>query len=136
MSAPSAGNEKPWHFIVIRDEELKQKVSSFSPYSSFAKNANILIVVCVNHEHEKHEGFWVQDLSAATQNMLIEIESLELGTVWLGCYPREDRMKHLIELFDLPENVEPFVVLPIGVPEKHPKIRDNYDKTRIHIDKW
>ena len=86
MVAPSAGNEQPWHCILIDDKKILNEITKVHPYSSMLKEVNYAIVVCGDLTLEKYEGFWVQDCSAATQNMLLMITSLGLGSVWLGTH--------------------------------------------------
>ena len=81
MAAPSAGNEQPWHFILINDKNILNEIPKFHPYSQMLKEVSCAIVVCGDLSLEKYEGFWVQDCSAATQNMLLMAQELGLGSV-------------------------------------------------------
>ena len=92
MSAPSAGNEQPWQFIVIRQRAILDAIPSIHPYSHMLKEAALAIAVCGDLSFEVYKGFWVQDCSAATQNILIAAHGLGLGAVWLGFYPLQDRV--------------------------------------------
>jgi nitroreductase len=136
MAAPSAGNQQPWQFIVVREKEMRRKVSECSPYAKAAADAPVAIVVCGDLSLEKHTGFWVQDCSAAVENMLLEITSLGLGAVWLGVYPREDRMKFLQKFFSLPENIVPFAIIPVGFPAQELPPANRYNESRVHFEQW
>jgi nitroreductase len=136
MSAPSAGNEEPWHFIVIEDKKLLNDVGGCSPYAKSAALAPVVIVVCGDLALERHKGYWVQDCSAAVENMLIEATALGLGAVWLGVHPVEDRVKYMKTLLDLPENIVPFAIIPIGYPSHEPKESDRYREERVHHGHW
>ena len=136
MAAPSAGNQQPWQFIVIRKKEILIKVSECSPHARATADAPVAIVVCGDLSLEKHIGFWMQDCSAAVENMLIEITSLGLGSVWLGVYPRSDRVSYLQKYFSLPENIVPFAILPVGFPAQELPPADRYNESRIHYEKW
>lgn len=136
MAAPSAGNEQPWHFIVINDKSILKEIPKFHPYSQMLNEAGYAIVVCGDESLQRHEGFWVQDCSAATQNMLLMAEELGLGSVWLGVYPVEERVKPLQDLLGLPESVIPFSILPLGYPAEWKEPADRFDKNRIHKNKW
>ncbi len=136
MAAPSAGNEQPWQFIVLKDRQALQKLSDCSPYAKAAGNAPVAIVVCGDLSLEKHEGFWVQDCSAAVQNMLLEAIALGLGSVWLGVYPLMERVSYLQKYFSLPENIVPFAVIPIGSPAQQLAPADRYNESRVHYEKW
>ena len=136
MSAPSAGNQQPWHFIVINDPEILGKIPTFHNHAKMLKDASVAILVCGDLDLEKHKGMWMQDCSAATQNILLAARAKGLGAVWLGIYPREERVKGMKELTNLPENVLPFSLISIGhSAEKQEKV-DRYNTSRIHHNKW
>lgn len=140
MAAPSAKNSQPWEFVVIQDRETLLKINEFHPYSSMLKEAPLAIVVCADTNKEfpdlKGLDYWVQDCSAATQNIMLQSTDLGLGSVWLGVFPREALVKPLAALLNLPSNVLPFSIISVGHPagEVHPK--DKFDNTKIHYEKW
>ena len=136
MSAPSAGNQQPWHFIVVRDRALLDQVPDINPYSKLLENAPVAILVCGDMRLEKFEGFWVQDCSAATENMLIEIAAKGLGGVWLGFYPVKERVEGIKKLFGLPKEVFPLSMIALGHPAEKPEAADRFKKERIHYDRW
>jgi nitroreductase len=136
MNAPSAGNEQPWHFIVIDEKDILQKIPSISPYAGCAQDAVVAILVCGDVEQEKFEGFWVQDCSAAVENMLLAIHDLGLGAVWTGIYPMLDRVEGFREMFSLPKNIIPLALVPIGYPAQKSCPVDRFKKDRIHHNKW
>ncbi len=136
MSAPSAGNEQPWQFVVIRQRRILDAIPSIHPYSQMLKEAALGIVVCGDLSLEVYKGFWVQDCSAATQNILIAAHGLGLGAVWLGFYPLEDRAAGLKRLLSLLEQIIPLSMVSIGWPgeRKAPVMR--YRPERVHYDVW
>ena len=136
MSAPSAGNEQPWHFVVIRDRKVLNEIPKSHPYSKMLKEASAAILVCGDLEEERHKGFWIQDCSAATQNILIAAHAKGLGAVWLGVYPREERIDGLRKLLGIPEHVMPLSLISIGYPAEQKPPADRYDTSRIHNDRW
>ncbi len=136
MSAPSAGNERPWHFILVREKELLEKLSGTSPYAKPVGGAPGCIVVCGDLSLEVHKGFWVQDCSAATQNILIAAEENQLGAVWIGVYPLEERIRHIREIFGLPKTIIPFALVPFGFPDENREAQKRFDESRIHYDQW
>jgi nitroreductase len=87
MAAPSAGNEQPWHFIMIKDRTILAEIPKFQPYSAMVKEAPVAILICGGLSEEKHKGFWVQDCAAATKNLLIAARAKELGAVWRESIP-------------------------------------------------
>jgi len=136
MAAPSAGNQQPWEFILIKDKNILADITKVHPYSQMLKEAQLAIVVCADLDKEKLSGYWVQDCSAATENILIESQYLGLGSVWLGVYPREDRVKGIKELLNLPVRVLPLSIVSLGYPAEKKEPSNRYDKSRIHINKW
>jgi len=136
MAAPSAGNQQPWEFILIKDKKILADITKVHPYSQMLKEAQLAIVVCADLDKEKHSGYWVQDCSAATENILIEAQHLGIGSVWLGVYPIEDRVKGIKELLNLPLRVIPLSIISLGYPAEEKEPSNRYDNLRIHINKW
>jgi len=136
MAAPSAGNQQPWEFIVVTDRAALTKITEVHPYSKMLHEAPVAIVVCGNKSREKHAEFWVQDCSAAVQNLLLEATHQGLGTVWLGVHPRQDRVEGLKKLFNLPEPVIPFAVVALGYAKVQPLPIDRFNSEYIHRNRW
>lgn len=117
MLAPSAGNQQPWQFVVVRDRQKLDAVPDYHPYCKMIHQASVAILVCGDPEGKKWPDFWVQDCSAAVQNLLLAARAEGLGTVWTGVYPAEDRMAGCRITFDVPEHIIPFALIPIGWPD-------------------
>lgn len=136
MAAPSAHNGQPWQFVVIKDKNILNSITTFHPYSKMLLESNCAIVVCGDLSDEKKEKSWVQDCSAATENMLLMATELGIGSVWLGVYPNEDRVKPLKKLLDIPDYVIPLSIVSLGYPAETKKITDRFDKSKVHFNKW
>lgn len=136
MAAPSAGNQQPWHFIVVRDKALLEGIAAFHPYGAMTRQAALAVVICADLKREQRPGFWVQDCSAATQNLLLAAHARGLGAVWLGVHPRPERVEATRSLLSLPEHVVPLAIVPIGHPAESPAPADRYDPGRVHFDRW
>lgn len=136
MYAPSAGNEQPWQFIILTDREKLNEIPKFHPYSNMLKQAQGAIVVCGDLKLEKHKEMWVQDCAAATQNILLAIHAKGLGAVWLGIYPREERVEGVKKLLNLPENIIPFSIISLGYPAEKKSHEERFDSKRIHYNNW
>jgi nitroreductase len=136
MCAPSAGNEQPWEFVVINDRKLLNRIPEFHPYATMLKEAPVAILVCGDLKREKHKDYWVQDCSAATENILIAVSEKKLGAVWLGIYPREERVAGLRKLLGIPENIVPFSLIAIGYPAEAKEPADRFDPVRVHQNRW
>ncbi len=136
MVAPSAGNSKPWRFIVVRDPQGLEAVAKFNPYAGMALKSALCIVVCADLSVEKHPGFWQQDCSAAIQNMLLAGRALGIGTVWTGVYPIEERNLAYKNYFGIPENIEVLGIVVCGYTDQAFEKRDNYNPDHIFSEKW
>lgn len=136
MSAPSAGNEQPWHYVVITDRAILDEIPTYHPYSSMVREAPVAILVCCDLHLDRYDGLWVQDCSAATENLLIAVQAKGLGAVWLGVYPREERITGLRKLFGIPEHVIPFSLIPVGYSAEHKPRANRFDVSRIHENRW
>jgi len=90
MQAPSAKNEQPWHFVVIDDPELLHTIPGFHPHAEMLNDAPLAILVCSDRKLEKKRASWLQDCSAATENILLAAHAKGLGGVWLGIFPDSD----------------------------------------------
>lgn len=134
MAAPSARNLKPWHFIVIKEREMLHRIAEIHPAAQMLNQASLAIAVCGDKEVSPH--FWVQDCSAATENILIAASILGLGAVWLGVHPREERERLLKELLNIPDKFGLLCVISIGVPKVKPEPRTQFDPSRIHQERW
>lgn len=136
MSAPSASNVRPWHFVVVRDKVMLEKLSKTHQYAYMVKKANVAIVVCGDNTLHSHKDYWILDCSAATENILIEVTELNLGAVWVAVFPRDVRINHVRELLKLPENIMPLCIIPIGYPAEKIEQIDRFDQSRIHVERW
>jgi nitroreductase len=137
MQAPSAGNQQPWHFIVVTARPMLDALADVLPFGKMLHTAPLGIVVCADLRLEKYAGYWVQDCSAATQNLLLAAHASGLGAVWLGVYPVADRVANLKKVLCLPEPVIPLCVVPIGYPATKPEPPAmRFDAARLHQDQW
>ena len=117
MMAPSAMNAQPWHFVVIKDRAILAEIGARNPNAEMTKDAPLAILVCADLKLEQAPGFWPQDCSAAVQNLLLAARDAGLGAVWTGVYPLEKRMAGCRKLFNIPDTVFPFAVIPLGYPK-------------------
>jgi nitroreductase len=133
MAAPSACNSRPWEFVVVTDIDIMDQVRKgmrFGPY-----NAPAAICVCANLKIANNSAakrYWIQDCSAAVENILIAAAGMGLGTVWLGVYPLEPVMRTVRTLFSIPEDVIPLCVIYVGYPAEIKEPRTQYDEHRVY----
>jgi nitroreductase len=136
MAAPSAGNQQPWQFIVLRDRATLAQITEWHPYAKMLPSAPLAIIVCGDPDDAKWAALWTQDCAACTENLLIEAELLGLGAVWLGIHPLPEREAALRGLLGIPETVVPFAIVPFGWPQERKEPSDRYDEARIHAERW
>lgn len=137
MAAPSAVNIQPWHFVVIREKATLEKIAELTPNAGMAKDAPLAIVVCGDMSNEK-EGmvreFWSQDVSAATENILLVAHSMGLGAVWTGTYPDKKRCDAISKLLGLPSHIIPFNTIVIGYPKGETQPKDKWKPENVSYE--
>ena len=142
--APSAHNKQPWEFLVLEDLSIMDKVKEFQPWTSFAKNASCVILVCANMDKSFHskenEPYWSfsdVDCALATQNILLACHAKGLGACYCAATPIPSIVDGAKKLFNLPENIKPIAIVPIGYPAETPKQpEDRYVSSKVHWEKW
>lgn len=141
MAAPSAKNRQPWSFIVVDDRSLLDTLASRLRYAKMLAHAPLAIVVCAETETvladgtSVRNGFWEQDASAATENLLLAAEALGLGAVWTAASD-EERSAAVRQTLGIPDGVMPLCVVSIGFPSGSEKPKDKWNPAKIHINKW
>jgi len=139
MAAPSAINKQPWAFIVVTDEALIGKLGEALPYSRCSNHPACAIIPCgdLSKAIEGEMGaFWINDVSAATENLLLAAHAMGLGAVWTGLHPDMKRAEMVQKMLSLPEYIIPLCVVPVGVPAEHPEVKDKYKPENIHYNVW
>jgi nitroreductase len=136
MAAPSAGNGQPWHFIVVTDRAMLDRIPDVHPFAAMVRQAPLAIVVCGDTGNERYGCYWVQDCSAASENVLVEARLLGLGAVWLGVHSRPEREVAVRELFGIPAGVEPLAIIAVGHPAESKPPAERYLDERVHRDRW
>ena len=131
MAAPSAGNQQPWEFWIVKDPEILQALSKVSPYSGCAASAPCAIVSAYR------EQLWAPvyaqvDMAICMENLWLACEGQGLGGVWIGIAPEEARMRAVEEILQLPEGLRAFAVFPLGYPAETRTQQDRFDESRIH----
>ncbi|VVS92553.1 nitroreductase family protein [Desulfoluna spongiiphila] len=139
MAAPTAGNKQPWAFVAVDAPEVLARLGAVLPYAGFVKGAPAAIVVCGDLSKAfdgVEEPFWVQDCSAATQNILLACEMKGLGAVWTGVYPLQERMDAVSDILNLPDHIVPLNVIPLGTPSGTPKPKEKWAPENLHWQAW
>jgi len=138
MAAPSAMTKDPWRFVVVRDQPTLSKLAALHPGAAMLSSAALAIVVCgdLDVAFERQISYLLQDCSAAIENLLLCAHGLGLGACWLGVHPREDRVRKLKEILQLPASVIPVAGISIGHPGEEKEPRTRFNREYVHWEKW
>lgn len=139
MAAPSSRDTRHFCFLVVDDEALVKKLAENLPYAKMLLTAKHAIIVCSDIALA-HGGsstdYWVQDCSAATENILLAAHSMGIGTCWTALHPRAERVAFVKQALGFPENVMPLCVIAVGISAGDEKPRDKFDPQRVHWNAW
>ena len=136
MSGPSAFNKKPWEFYVGTNPDKLEELKGASKFTKF--NSKLAIIVCGNLSRAlplQMANYWIQDCSAATENILLRVTDLGLGGVWCGIHPQKNAEERVRKMLDIPKTQVPLNVIFIGHPAEEPESRDQYEEARVHYIK-
>lgn len=140
MAAPSAMNGQPWEFVVINDRDSLDKLAGSLRYARMLKGAPLAIAVCGHSTFTDRDGnvrenkFWVDDCSAATENILLAAHALGLGAVWTAA--RDDRADVVREALGIPEEINPLCVIVLGYPAENPQPKDKWKPEKVHWNRY
>lgn len=132
MAAPSASNRQPWEFIVVRDAGLRERLAVAHRYAYMAAQAPVVIVVL----GDTASNHWVEDTSAATENLLLAATALGLGAVWVGLYPAADREEYVRGVLAIPKGLRPLCLVPVGHPAEQKSPRTQFDPDKVHYERY
>ena len=133
MSGPSACNKTPWEFYVITDEAVLEKLRNASRYSKIYAPLAIVVCGCLSRALPSQLApYWIQDCSAATENILLAATDLGLGTVWCGIHPQKRGEEKVREALGLTEKQIPLNIIYVGHPDQVQEPRDQYKESYIH----
>ena len=139
MAAPTAVNKQPWHFVAITSKDKLKELAATNPNAKMLEQAPLTIVVCGDMQKAlEGEGrqLWIQDCSAATENILLAAHALGLGAVWTALYPRDDRAKGAIEALKLPDHIVPLCAIIIGYPAESPTPKDKWKPENVSYNEY
>lgn len=139
MAAPTAVNRQPWEFVVVDDRALLDSLMTVCPYARMLEHASLAIVTCGNMNRAlEGEGrdFWIEDVSAATENLLLAAHALDLGAVWTGVYPSAERVSGIQKILNLPETIVPLALVPVGYPAVDPEPKDKWNPEKVKYNRW
>ena len=133
MAAPSANDLRPWEFVVVRRLDLRQRLADMKQWSYMCTDAPLVFVVCGD---EQGSGHWVEDASAATENLLLAAVALDLGAVWVAVYPDQPREQYVKEALGIPAKLRILCLVPLGHPAESKPPYTKYDAAKVHYDRY
>ncbi len=137
MAAPTAGNRQPWSFVVIDQREILDAIPPIIPGAGMAARAQLAIAVLGTPSKALMPGYWIQDTSAATENILLAAHAMGLGAVWCGTFPdnNKGRVAAISELLGLPEGTMALSIIVVGYPNVEPKVKDKWDEAKVFYNR-
>ena len=139
MAAPTAVNAQPWHFVAVNDKAKLQELAAANPRAKMLETAPLAIVVCGDLKKAMEgpgRAFWIQDCSAATENILLAAHALGLGAVWTALYPMEERVTPVREALKLPDTLIPLCTVVIGYPAEQPDPKDKWKPENVSYNEF
>lgn len=133
--APTARNIRPTHFIIVKDKEKLEGIAEAMPNARYCTDAGCAVIVCGDRDKDV-DGYLTEDASAAIMNMLLAADSMGLGALWCGVYPREERVSYLKKEFCIPDNILPVGLVLVGVADEEKEIPERYEEEKVHCEIW
>lgn len=149
VAAPSGMDVRPWHIVVMTDKSQYEECFAGNFNMDKFMQAGAVFIFCADTTvtrppRENPDApavttpnpIWRDDMGACTENFLVAVEALKLGAVWTACYPFHDRMDPVAKYLQLPGNIVPYSIVPVGYPAGENQPKDKWDESRIHYNKW
>lgn len=139
MAAPTAGNKQPWRFVVINEKNILKAIGENFQTMTMAKDASAAVIMCGDTTATfkgQAQAYWVQDVSAASENLLLAAHAIGLGAVWCGIYPQMDRVEQFSKMLNLPSEILPMACICIGYPAGETTPKDKWEPENIHYNTW
>lgn len=136
MRAPSALDQRPWHFVLIDDRSVLSGLADSMEHCDMLKESTLGLLICGDESLAQLKEFWVQDCSACAENVLLAAHAQGLGAVWIGLYPIDGRMEAVRSSLGIPDAITPFALISMGLPAETLPGEDRYDQTRLHTNHW
>lgn len=136
MYAPSARNYQPWQFIIIYDRQILNSIAEFHPYAQMLNEAPLAILVCGDTRIEPSAEYLALNCAAATQNILLSSFEFGLGSVWIGIYPKPERISETRKIINLPTEIMPISLVAIGKSGEKKNRPQRFRGDRIYKNTW
>ncbi len=131
QAAPSANDSRPWAFVVVRDAARREALGQTHPWSGMCAAAPVVVAVLGDPLASRH---WIEDCSAATENLLLAVAALDLGAVWVAVYPEAAREAHVRRVLGVPDNLRVLCLVPVGHPAETKAPRQRTEADKVHLE--
>lgn len=149
MAAPTGMNVQPWHFIVLTDTSRYDEIFGDNFNMRMYKESAAVVIFCADTTVTRPprdnpdapavttpNQIWRDDMGACTENFLLAAEADGLGACWTACYPFHDRMDPIRKALQLPDNIVPYSVVPVGTPGGDEQPKDKWKPEKVHYGRW
>lgn len=137
MNAPSAGDGRPWHFVLVTERALLDALAdAVDAGNPMFRQAQAALLICLDAALEKFKGFAPQDCACAAQNVQLAAHDLGLGTVWISVLGIPGRVAGCRSVLGVPEEIMPFALFPLGVPAEPLPAENRFDPAKVHRERW
>ena len=134
-AAPSAMNRRPVRFILMDKSDMERLASKIDQKVPF-EQGQWAIAICADTRDYKGKLGWLEDASAAMENILIAATSLGLGSLWYGVYNREPKQSQVRAALSIPEGVEVAGIAIIGQADEEKPAYEKANPARVMTSKW
>ncbi len=139
LHAPSADNARPWHIVVVRDAAKRSQLSQVHQWASFCAESPVVLAFCADESKSPH--WWIEDLSAAVENALIQATALGLGSCWIGVRtagPDQSTRseQHVRKVLDIPDGIRVLALVTVGYPARRPSPKAPGPMDNVHQESW
>ena len=135
MAAPSARDRRPWHFVVLNDTaDIHAYAATMKHHGEMVAQTPLVIYACGDTTMMmpgQARDFWVEDVSCASENILLAAHAMGLGAVWTSVYPEARKVKGVSQALHLPGNLIPLNCILIGYPDEPPQPKDKWNEDKI-----
>jgi len=137
FAAPSAGNARPTHVVIVDDRPVLNALAEVLPYGKMLSKAPLAFIVCADTSgSDIARLYWEEDCAAAMQNILLAAYALELGGVWLGVHHAPESVHAVRNLIKIPDNIEVLGITAIGYPAEKKDPHEGIPEGKIHVNQW
>ena len=137
MAAPSANNERPWRFVIVRDKETLTQLAHATKWAAPLDRAPVGIVLFADTSALKmNADLWMLDCALAAQNLMLAAQSQGLGTVWLAAWPYDEYVRAIKTVLGAPDHAVPVAMLAVGVPSKTATEIDRFEPEWVYKERY